>query len=1037
MYKILIYFVFLSFSNLLYSQVLYHELGGNTYLTSAQNLKILSTKNFEIAYDAQYEPLAKLTAQYAEAAYFDLSLPKNWDYRLRTKARINIYPNFWEFQSYFTSFQPGLYKNGISFQHHRNVGFAYFTGDRGTFYAQIRYLISKFIIYDQLLGKSNINFQNNLLLYLPDWFAEGASYFMSEGWNDNDEVLMKQIGSNDWENMLMTPSNTPTYKTLRKSFWYFIAKEWKKEKINEVFYMTRLTRSIEGGLLTVLGQTHKTIMTRWIAFCETFYDASNSLPTTLIPLKKNQRILGWDANSKIIVGLLEQNTYIYPFVFDLSTQNLKVFTTKSLKISLNPDFETQIPVKLNEKGTHFLFPDYHKKSLLKLFEIQSYQVQNIETDKSFDGFNQFYPVPNSDDFIISAFQQENSDLFLLKPSGKTEILLKTPHADELYPVVLNENSVFYCSAQVDTANKTYALLGVQNAKSLYKLDLNTKYSQVFLQATDNDRIPLGILNQQLLLRTSNTYPSQLILLQLDNKNFRFLTNFSYGVSTAIVTETKSFLSIYEKHHLNITELRLNLDTLVTPRPADKRSFSMTNLWNEEHKQRKNQKQLDEVLQYDTTEIEEIQKPEEEKKTKVKYYVFDEGDTVKVTTKQKKKKAKKQHVKYDEMFFTVEKAKIEDIQNHTITPIITKANIAFDLDPIYRFGVRNELFLKDSRNRRDLRLMFTPFFKDFQSSYHQIEYQERFGNYQWNLGFFKQSNHFKDPFWIRFNHATTNIGITRFLTSYDKIKLELQTARIVRYDLRPTDNRSLNGRTWNNQLVFSYEFKKLKTHQNYIYKGNHIIFQNTTAYHWRDKNYNFTNFELDYKNYISLGHVVLASRFKGAFSLGKERPNYFLGGWNQWLNAEFLNKRELPLGRNLERFYYSEIVPLRGFAYNARNGTQYVMASSELRIPTGRIVKRASSGVPLYNFQWILFGEIGTAWTTGNPFSQKNPIDSKIIERPPLSITVQSLKSPFIASVGIGAKFHVVGYPVRIDLALPIEDSSFTTAKFGLCLSYEF
>ncbi|GIV43064.1 MAG: hypothetical protein KatS3mg035_0187 [Bacteroidia bacterium] len=777
-------------------------------------------------------------------------------------------------------------------------------------------------------------------------------------------------------------------------------------------------------------------MTRWRAFCETFYDPATHPPTPLIPLKKNQRILGWDANSKVIVGLLEQNSFIYPFIFDLSTQNLKLFTTKPLKANLSPDFDIFIPVKINAKGTHFIYPDYYKKNSLKLFDISSFKIQTIETDKSFDGFNQFANVPNSDDFIVSAYQQGNSDLFLLKPSGKTETLIKTPYADELYPIAWDENTFFYSSAWIDTSNKTYALLSVQNAKSLFKLDSNTRYPQVFLPSNENDFIPIGIWKQQLIVKTSNTFPSQLISLQLDNKNFRYISNFSYGVIMVAIDETKSFQAIYQKHQLNISELRLNIDTLVTPKLSDNRNFSMPHLWNEELKQRKNQKQLEEILNQDTTEMEELSKEEENNK-RVKYYVFDEGDTVKVTTKQKKKKKKKQHVKYDELFFTIDKAKIEDIQNHTITPIITKVNVAFDIDPIYRLGIKNEIFLKDSRNRRDLRLMFTPFLKDFQSSFHQIEYQERWGSFQWNIGFFKQSNYFKDPFWIRYNHATLHTGISHFLSIYDKIKLEIQTARIVRYDLRSIDNRYLNGSTWNHQLVLWYEYKKLKNHQNYIYKGNHLVLQSTTAYHWRDKNYNFTNFEWDYKNYIPLGHIVLASRFRGAFSLGRERPNYFLGGWNQWLNAEFLNKQELPLTKNLERFYYTEIVPLRGLSYNARNGTQYVMMSSELRIPSGRIMKRASAGVPLYNFQWILFGEIGTAWTTGNPFSQKNPIDSKIIERPPLSITVQSLKSPFIASIGIGVKFHVVGYPVRIDAAFPIEDSSFTKSKLGLCLNYEF
>lgn len=1021
--------------HLLYSQIQYFDLGGNSSLKKQNHLKILSTKNFEIAYDDNNEELAKITAQFAEAAYFDLSLPKNWDYRLRTKARINVYPNFWEYQNDFTSFQPSLYKNGIAFLHHRNVGFAYFTGDKSSFYTQIRYLICKFLIYDQLLGNSNINFQNNLLLYLPDWFVEGATYFISEGWNENDEVLMKQIQKNDWENSLMTPSNAPTYKTLRKSFWYFISKEWKKEKINEIFYMTRLTRSIEGGLLTVLGQTHKTIMTRWIAFCETFYNHDLPSKQAIIPLKKNQRILGWDANNKVVVGLLEQNTNIYPFIYDLTSQNFKVFSTKKLNTVLKPDFDIQIPVKINFKGSHFIYSDFQKNAQIVLFDIQSLQTQILNLDKNFGGFNQFYPIPNSDDFIISAYHQANADLYILKPTGKIVAVTKTPFWDELHPVMYNENLAFYAASLVDTTNKTYALLGVQNAKSVVNIDLTTQKTEIFLQASESNYIPVGIQNQQILIKNSTTFPTQLMAVQIQNKNFQFLTQLTQGVGEVVINDTKSFQSIYENHQLNIYELHFNFDTLITPKLSDKRVFSLAYQWQEELKQRKNQKQLDEVLSQDTSEIEEI--PTDDKKNKVKYYVFDEGDTIKVISKQKKTKQKKQHVKYDEMFFTLERAKIQDIQNHSLAPIITKANVAFDLDPIYRLGIKNEIFIKDSRNRKDLRLMFTPFLKDFHSSYHQIEYQEKWSKYQWNLSFHKQSNFFKDPFFVRYNHTTVSTGITRFLSFYDKIKLEFQTARIVRYDLRLIDNRALNGRTWNNQMVFQYEWKKLKTHQNYIYKGNHLVFQNTTAYHWRDVNLNFTNFELDFKNYTSFGHLVLASRMKGGFSLGRVRPIYFLGGWNQWMNAEFLNKRELPISANLERFYYTEIVPLRGFSYNARNGTQYLMFASELRIPTGRILKRASSGVPLYNFQWVLFGEIGSVWTTGNPFSQKNPIDSKIIERPPLSITVQSLKSPFIASIGIGAKFNVVGYPIRLDVALPIEDSSFTPTKFGLCLSYEF
>lgn len=81
--------------------------------------------------------------------------------------------------------------------------------------------------------------------------------------------------------------------------------------------------------------------------------------------------------------------------------------------------------------------------------------------------------------------------------------------------------------------------------------------------------------------------------------------------------------------------------------------------------------------------------------------------------------------------------------------------------------------------------------------------------------------------------------------------------------------------------------------------------------------------------------------------------------------------------------------------------------------------------------------MGTCWTTGNPFSQKNPIDAQTLYKPPLTITVQSLKSPFIFGVGTGLQFYLSGYPIRFDIAFPIEDQSITGTKLGFSIGYDF
>ena len=52
-------------------------------------------------------------------------------------------------------------------------------------------------------------------------------------------------------------------QTVRKSIWHFIVSTYGKEKLAEIFYMTRLTRSAESGIITVLGVSLKTLTERW------------------------------------------------------------------------------------------------------------------------------------------------------------------------------------------------------------------------------------------------------------------------------------------------------------------------------------------------------------------------------------------------------------------------------------------------------------------------------------------------------------------------------------------------------------------------------------------------------------------------------------------------------------------------------------------------------------------------------------------------------------------------------------------------------
>ena len=70
-----------------------------------------------------------------------------------------------------------------------------------------------------------------------------------------------------------------------------------------------------------------------------------------------------------------------------------------------------------------------------------------------------------------------------------------------------------------------------------------------------------------------------------------------------------------------------------------------------------------------------------------------------------------------------------------------------------------------------------------------------------------------------------------------------------------------------------------------------------------------------------------------------QQQFFLGGTPEALLARFQNPADFPIeSPHLPALHYMEyITPIRGFQFNGRNGTKFVAANAELRIPLSRIM----------------------------------------------------------------------------------------------------
>jgi Surface antigen. len=117
----------------------------------------------------------------------------------------------------------------------------------------------------------------------------------------------------------------------------------------------------------------------------------------------------------------------------------------------------------------------------------------------------------------------------------------------------------------------------------------------------------------------------------------------------------------------------------------------------------------------------------------------------------------------------------------------------------------------------------------------------------------------------------------------------------------------------------------------------------------------------------------------------------------------------------------------GFCLHTRQGAHYALGNAEVRFPILKLFTTYLNPKELYNTQLILFYDMGMSWTTGNPFSQRNPVDLEVLDdQTAVVMRVQSLKRPLLQGFGAAVQTVVLGLDLRLDVAWGLEDGSIGT-----------
>jgi hypothetical protein len=207
----------------------------------------------------------------------------------------------------------------------------------------------------------------------------------------------------------------------------------------------------------------------------------------------------------------------------------------------------------------------------------------------------------------------------------------------------------------------------------------------------------------------------------------------------------------------------------------------------------------------------------------------------------------------------------------------------------------------------------------------------------------------------------------------------------------------------------------------------------------DENRNLFTSGFDARHYQKIHRqITWCNRIAGGNSAGTDRLIFYLGGVDNWLNPSFNNNINVV---KPEQYGFQTIATnMRGFKQNIRNGNNFLVYNSELRIPIVRyLINYPLRSDFLNNFQLIGFTDVGMAWTGWNPLSKENTENINVYpyEGSNIIVTVNNPKNPLVGGMGFGVRSRLLGYFVRLDLGWGIDNWQVQKRVVGFSLATDF
>ena len=1075
----------LASTSVLMSQSINTEFGKNRvqHHDDFNNWWRYETENFITFWYGKGRNIAEPVIQMAELDHDEIQ--NIMEHRINDKLEIIVYTDITDLKQSNIGLEETFTSTAGETKIVGNKMFVYFDGNHNNLRVQIREGIASVYLSAMLFGD---NFQeiiqNAVLLDLPEWYKQGIISYCGRYWDFllDDELRDILYQNEKYKDFNKLSEDYP--KIAGHSMWFYLDQNYGKSSISNLLYLTRITRNLDNAVLYVLNNEMEDIYVEWSNYYQQHFDDEigkfdEKDEDHLIPLKNKDHVpasilrLSNDG-TKLAYAYNEIGKYRVR-IKDLETGEDKFVFKYGHKNSLQ-ETDYNYPVIAWHPNGRELSIVYEHKDVIKLrkynLDRDKYMEQIIPTD-----IQRIYSMSYIDDlqYIFSAHKDGYSDLYQYNSQNRQYQQITKDFYDDLDAEVVvldgKEGILFSSNRKRDHIFPLeYDTILPTGAFDVFFYDLEAddkSLKRITKTPNIDERYPYQISNNKVaFLSPENGMMNRYVVSTVDPSSYYAVSNKDRNmIRHHAIPGSDWHVYTYYKDG----DYKIFLEEVDWSNPV---ITSNTRYNNREYLNSDLPKQDDVFIPYAPEQLEDMMQDG---------YLFqsrfeDPEKLEKITSNVESRNSEAFSLKA----IVVDEKRKED---KAIEPFVysraTSSRLKFRLDN-FTTKLDNEVLFEglESYTGNADELLVQPMgfllkanIKDIFEDYSLVagaRYPLSFNGSEYFLTFENRKKLIDRKYALYRRSQTEVVDESSFPVQRAKkvstlgmyqlkypftIYSSIRATSILRFDRfyfqsvdeetfgEPVSNeKRLSLRLeyiFDNTLDVALNIKHGTRYKFFAEIINEFDLQLVDGFEIDLSNGYTTILGFDARHYIPLlKHSVIALRAAGATSLGNKRNLYYLGGVNNAFTNPFNNNIAIPDGSFA---YKTNIFHLRGFDTNVRNGTNYALINSEIRLPVFRYFMGNYGGSSfLRNLQFVLFYDIGTAWHGSSPYSDENPLNTVTVESPPvLDLTIRYYRDPLVMGYGAGLRMKLLGYFLRVDYARGVETRIAQSPKLHFSVGMDF